>query len=117
MAKRKSGKELRKDYRDLLDKTKAMQKRIIKRAEGLIPQHPDVVYIKNNFPDGKPLTVGQYKNNYRIDPMIALNIIELIEQHIADQHPHQQQDLFPGHKTSENAVRIANPETKDKRDV
>ena len=114
---RKTGKELRKEYRNLLDKTKAMQKRLIKRAEELIPQYPDVVYIKDSFPDGKPLTVGQYKKSYRIDPTIALSIIELIEQHIADQHPHQQQDLFPGHKTSVNAVRIANPETKDKRDV
>ena len=94
-----------------------MQKRLIKRAEELIPQYPDVVYIKNNFPDGKPLTVGQYKKSYRIDPMIALSIIELIEAHIARLHPHQQQDLFPVHKTSENSARIVNPETKDKRDV
>ena len=91
---RKTGKQLRKEYRNLLDKTKAMQKRLIKRADELISQYPDVVYINNNFPDGKPLTVGEYKNGYRIDPMIALTIIETIEAHIASQHPHQQQNLF-----------------------
>lgn len=91
---RKTGKQLRKEYRDILDKTKAMQKRLIKRAEELIPQYPDVVYITNTFPDGKPLTVGQYKKSYRIDPMIALSIIETIEAHIASQHLHQQGDLF-----------------------
>ena len=117
MATRKTGKQLRKEYRDILDKTKAMQKRIVKRAKELIPQYPDVVYINNSFPDGKPVTVGEYKNGYRIDPMIALSIIEKIEAHIASLHPHQQQDLFPVHKTSENGVRIANPEMKDKRDV
>ena len=94
MANRKSGKDLRKDYRDLLDKTKAMQKRIVKRAEELIKQYPDVVYMKNTFPNGYDLTVSDYKKGYRIDPMIALSIIEKIEKHIADQHPHQQMNLY-----------------------
>jgi len=91
MANRKSGKDLRKEYQDLLDKTKAMQKRLIKRADELVQQYPDVVYIKNNFPTGKPLTVGQYQKGYRIAPQNALSIIEL---HIANQHPHQQLNLY-----------------------
>ena len=90
MATRKSGKDLRKDYRDLLDKTKAMQKRIVKRAEELVKQYPDVVYMKDTFPNGYDLTVGDYKKGYRMDVQASLSIIETIEQHIADQHPHQQ---------------------------
>ena len=91
---RKSGKDLRKEYQNLLDKTKAMQKRLIKRAEELIPQYPDVVYCNTPFKDADHMTVADYKHYYALTPMIALVIIEQIEQHIADQHPHQQQDLF-----------------------
>ena len=36
MANRKSGKELRKEYNDILDKTKALENRIINRAKKLI---------------------------------------------------------------------------------
>jgi len=117
MATRKSGKDLRKDYRALLDKTKAMQKHIVKRAEELIKQYPDVPYGKKNYFSDETISVSQYKKFYILTPQSSLSVIETIEQWLADQHPHQQQDLFPGHKTSENAVRIANPETKDKRDV
>ena len=86
MANRKSGKELRKEYQDLLDKTKAMQKRLVKRADEFIAKYPDVRYGN--------MTVGAYKKFFSITPMIALRIIELIEEHIASLHPHQQQKLF-----------------------
>ena len=82
---RKSGKELRKDYQNLLDKTKAMQKRFYKRSDELIRQYPDVRY--------GDMTVGLYQTHYKMTPTIALRIIELVEEHIASLHPHQQQDL------------------------
>jgi len=83
---RKTGKELRKEYRDILDKTKAMQKRLIKRAEELVEQYPDVRYGE--------MTVGAYKKYFKITPSIALRIIELVEEHIVNKHPHQQGKLF-----------------------
>lgn len=97
MANRKSGKELRKEYQGLLDKTKAMQKRLKKRAEDLIKQYPDVVYHEDVFggvKTGGVVTVSRYQQYYKITPMVALTIIEKIEQHIADQHPHQQTEMF-----------------------
>jgi len=86
MANRKSGKDLRKEYQDLLDKTRAMQKRLVKRAGELVEQYPDVRYGN--------MTVGVYKKFFSMTPMIALRIIELVEEHIASLHPHQQQKLF-----------------------
>ena len=80
MANRKSGKELRKEYQDLLDKTKAMRKRIIKRAEDLIKRYPNVVV--NDF------------DLYKLNIQAAMSIIEKIEEHIADKHPHQQTKMF-----------------------
>ena len=94
MGKRKSGKELRKDYQDLLDKTKAMQKRIVKRAEELIKQYPDVPYGEMTWKDHEPLTVSGYQRCYVVTPQAALNIIEYVEQWIADQHPHKQLNLY-----------------------
>jgi hypothetical protein len=94
MSKRKSGKELRKEYQDLLDKTKAMQKRIVKRAEELIKEYPDVQYEKVRFKNNEPMTVGDYQRYYIITPKIGLRIIELVEAYIASLHPHQQQKLF-----------------------
>jgi len=86
MTNRKAGWALRMEYQDLLDKTKAMRSRIIKRAEELIKQYPDVKYGN--------MTVGEYQKFFSVTPMIALRIIELIEEHIASLHPHQQQKLF-----------------------
>lgn len=93
MAKRKSGKDLRKEYQELLDKTKAMQKRFKKRADELIVQYPDVVYHKSQHNDDEYLTVGDYKKFYQLTPAIALVIIEKIEEYIASQHPHQQSEI------------------------
>jgi len=106
MANRKSGKELRKEYRILLDKTKAMQKRLIERAGELIKQYPDVKYSENSF-----ITVSRYCKVYKITPMNALDIIEKIEQHIADQHPHQQTKMFVDNvqvKSDEPYIRKSN---------
>lgn len=93
MANRKSGKELRKDYRDLLDKTKAMRKRIMKRAEELIKQYPDVPYFKRGD-TGVIVTVGDFKKMFIVTPQNALGIIEKVEEWVADQHPHKQLNLY-----------------------
>jgi len=94
MTKRKSGKELRKDYKVLLDETKAIRKRIIKRAKELLKQHPDVPYGKKNAWSDEISSVSEYMKSFVMTPQAGLNVIEKIEQWIADQHPHQQQKLF-----------------------
>jgi gas vesicle protein len=90
MDNKKSGKELRKDYQELLNKTKALENRIVKRAKNLTKQYPNVIYNKNN---NRKLTVDYYNKTYIITPDIGLTIIESIEQWIADQHPHQQLEI------------------------
>jgi hypothetical protein len=96
MATRKSGKELRAEHKDLMVKTKALQKRIIKRAEELIAEYPAVPYGKAKWKNNEVMTVGDYKRYYLITPKIALAIIEYVEQWIADQHPHKQTSIeFP----------------------
>lgn len=92
--KRKTGKDLRKEYRGLLDKTKALQTRIYNRAQELTKQYPDVVFMNAGFPDEKPITVSDYVGKYKLTPQTALSIIVSIEQHIADQHPHKQMKLY-----------------------
>ena len=91
---RKSGKELRKEYQSLLDNTKALESRIVDRAEALATQYPDVIYSNDGFKDKDHMTIGDYKQYYLITPMAALTIIEKIEDHIAKQHPHQQKKMF-----------------------
>ena len=66
MVKRKSGKELRKDYKVLLDETKAIRKRIIKRAKELLKQHPDVPYGKKNAWSDEISSVSEYMKSFEI---------------------------------------------------
>ena len=92
--KRKTGKDLRKEYRGLLDKTKALQARIVDRSKELVKQYPDVVFMKGGFPTDRTITVSEFQNSYRVSPQNALSMIETIEKYIADQHPHQQMKLY-----------------------
>lgn len=83
---RKTGIVLRKEYTGLLDKTKALEARIRDRAEVLMTQYPDVMV-------GEITTAKEFLDNWDLnDTEIdgCIKIIERIEQHIADQHPHQQ---------------------------
>lgn len=87
---RKSGKELRKEHQGLLDKTKALEARIRDRAEVLMTQYPDVMV-------GEITTAKEFLDGWGIDRVkidSCLNFINKIEQHIADQHPHQQKKMF-----------------------
>ena len=115
--KRKNWKDHQDDYRNALLKVNLLEARIQKRALELCLAFPNVVVDQN----GKDLITGNYFYNnakmYGTTTERCLDVIKKIEQHIADGHPHQQGDLFLGHKTSKNGVRIANPETKDRRDV
>ena len=116
---RKNWKGYQDDYRNAMLKVALVEARVQKRALALCVAFPSV----NVDQEGKDLiTAGDFyegisTKKYTTNPERCLDVIKKIEQHIADAHPHQQGDLFPAHKMSENAVRIANPETKDKRYV
>ena len=87
---RKSGKELRKEYQNLLDNTKALESRIKDRAEVLMTKYPDVLI-------GEITTAGEFLNHWDLDDIDAIKcvgFIEKIEHHIAKQHPHQQKKMF-----------------------
>ena len=93
MENRKTGKELRKEYRDILDKDQAIRNQIIRRAEGLIKIYPDVKYM-HSLGLGRELSVSEIQKVCMIDVNTGLDIIEKIEAHIASLHPHQQGNLF-----------------------
>jgi len=117
---RKTGKEYQDDYRNAMLKVALVEARVQKRALELCKANPDVV-IQNRFNDrfhitGQEFYEGISSKTYTTTTEDCLAVIMEIEQYLANKHPHQQGDLFLGHKKSENAVRIANPETKDKRD-
>ena len=87
---RKSGKELRKEYQGLLDKTKALESRIKNRAEVLMTQYPNVLI-------GEIITAGDFIKGWdlnNIDAIYCIGFIEKIEQYIDDQHPHKQKKMF-----------------------
>lgn len=90
MEKRKSGKDLRKEYNNLLDKTKALESRIKDRAEQLMTQYPNVLI-------GEITTAKDFLENWDItltDTIGCIKIIEKIEDHIIKQHPYQQKKMF-----------------------
>lgn len=85
---RKSGIELRKEYKNKLTTLKALETRIKDRAELFTLKYPD---IKIN----DLVRVGDYTaKELEFGTDICLNIIVVVEKHIADQHPHQQTEMF-----------------------
>jgi len=120
MENRKTVKEWRKAWRDSIAKTQKIENEIKLRLKDLCTTHPEIVVGTKADADRTPIKAKEVMNLTKIDGMqtsTRLAFIEMIEKALADAHPHKQGDLFLGHKKSENAVRIVNPETKDKRDV
>lgn len=77
MCTRKSGKVLRKQRDENIKKNKALDARIIKRAESLVKKFPDVQISVN-------LTTKGIVLQYGINVELALNLIECIEKYNAD---------------------------------
>ena len=92
MANRKSGKEFRKDYNDLLLKKSVLENRIIDRAIGLCQYHPDVILGK--ITDAKYFRIYHFEQPQSLITENYLKVIEIIEKHLASQHPYKQGDLF-----------------------
>jgi len=92
MANRKSGKEFRNDYNDLLLKKRALENRIIDRAINLCQDHPDIMIGK--ITDAKFFRTYHFEQPQSLTTEDYLKVIVNIEKHLASQHPYQQGDLF-----------------------
>ena len=101
---RKNSTQLSKEYHNQLGKVLACEARIKARAQELVKQYPDLD-IRQDETSTKIITTQQWidildlysqEDNPEKDFIVTsyLKIIRFIEDHIADQHPHQQQDLF-----------------------
>lgn len=90
---RKTGKELRIEYQDLLDKTEALQKRIIKRAKDLATKYPDIV-VAETVPNKGNVCTRAYANIENLNIVTAFSLIEIVEEYLASKHPHKQLKLY-----------------------
>jgi len=102
---RKNSTQLSKEYSDLNTKVLACGARIEARAQELVKQYPDL-NIKQDQSSEKIITTQEWVNILDLyststdDPdtdfiiTSYLKIISFVEDHIAGQHPHQQQHLF-----------------------
>jgi hypothetical protein len=97
---RKSGKDLKAEFEDLIVKKTALENKITNRLIELCRTNPEAIVNEFQGEDGKILIKAKsYTNNYiknyftheeRIDLIIA------IEKWLADQHPHKQTTIeFP----------------------
>ena len=96
---RNNANELRKEYRSAQSKLHAVQAHIRARAFDLVKQYPDVV-VGDLTTQEVFKTMLQYLdiNNNPDDDFVMGKftlIIEVIEEHIASQHPHVQTTIFP----------------------
>ena len=79
-----------KDYKKQLDKISkektALEARIVVRARELCTQYPDVEVSKG-------LSVSEYLDINEMHPLTAIALIQVIEKHLADNHPHKQSKI------------------------
>jgi len=120
MVDRKSAKDWHNAHQNAENKLQKIKNEISLRLQELSIAHPDVIISYQANIEKTPILANQVQDpNFfvQLDTSTELIFIETIENALADAHPHKQGDLFEDHKTSVNGVRIANPETKDRRDV
>jgi hypothetical protein len=86
--------DYRKKYRDLNQQVIALEARIKNRLLELVKQYPDVTINKIGDTEIKAKAIDNeyYIGCASIDTV--LETIQTIEQWIANQHPHQQGELF-----------------------
>lgn len=94
MAKRQTAKDLRNELRDLNKQITGCETRIKARAVELSKLFPDVVISKYPVIDRYvPIHAKDYGSFDDRSISDALLVIEKIEQHLAEQHPHKQTSI------------------------
>ena len=88
--KRMTAKDYKRELQDLQKQQKALKNRIIVRAKELIKENPDVMIHLSCFINSYKASQLMITNDIDVNVNDALIIIETIERHLADQHPHKQ---------------------------
>ncbi len=83
---RKTAKEYKKELEKISNEKQALEARIVKRAKDLCKQYPDIS-ISERF---ALITTGQYLDIENLHVLTALALIEVIEEELANRHPHKQ---------------------------
>jgi hypothetical protein len=88
---RKTSRDYKEELQDLRAKEKALDARIRKRCTEMIVQYPNISmgFIGSNARE-KEIVTGDYRqiDKYSIDTIFML--MEIIEAHLASEHPHKQ---------------------------
>ena len=85
--KRKTGKDYRKEFKNLKEQQKALEIQIRERLRNLCTRYSDIKYCTD-------LLSNTDINSITIDSV--LNSIEIIEEELAKTHPHKQKEIeFP----------------------
>ena len=95
--KRKTGKDYQDDYRNAMLKVALVEARTHKRALELCKLYPDVVLSRGNKATevtSQDFYDGINTKTYTATVEDCIDAIKKIEQWIADQHPHQQLNLY-----------------------
>lgn len=99
---RLTAKDYRNQHKDLGDKLKALEARISKRLYDLCVENPQVPIgsvpdLEHTVIKAKTIVNSMYGGNDYINSLpveTQLKYIETIEKYLADQHPHQQLNMF-----------------------
>lgn len=97
---RKSGKDLKAEYEDLIAKKTALENKITNRLIELCRTNPEAIINEFHGEDGKILIKAKSYNesyiNFYLTYEERVNTIIAIEKWLADQHPHKQTTIeFP----------------------
>lgn len=111
--KRKSAKDYRNEYQDLLDKTKALESRIKKRALDLCKKFPDILINPNNNNIVTKRFYDIYKDGENVQIEIYLKVIQDIEEYNAKQSGYVQTSMYEDELSQEDIMKAKPKEYPD----
>jgi len=102
MTKRLTAIDYRNQLKDLKAKEKALQARIRNRCKEMVQQYPDISmgFIDYANAPKKEVFTGSYKQFDRYDMDTIFELMEIIEAHLASEHPHKQLNLYTNESTT-----------------
>lgn len=89
-----TGKDYKKEYKDLLEKKSSLQARVSARLLELCKQYPDAVITKKEDTEIKAKSIGYSNYINTIELVAQIMCIEKIEDWLANQSPYKQGKLF-----------------------